>query len=156
MERINKNYVRLDKFDLLCNSENDKSGVVRDLLMCISEYEMSNNEYVGDFYMNVNGTYYSKLSSVYEFPIIRSSIINSFIYAGYKKDLNMLFQLNLFVCLDSVSLDKLGNLSNYVLEHSIDFNEYLDGENEKLVFDDMTQTFCYKKIYSETVVKKIE
>jgi len=153
MERINNEYVRLDKFDLLCNSENDKSGVVRDLLMHIVDYEKNNNEYVGSFYIDVNGFYYSRLASVYEFPIMRSSIINSFIYAGYKKDLNMVFQLNSFICLNSVSLDQLGNLSSYVLEHSIDFNEYLDGEKEKLVFDDTNKSFVYKKIYGESIVK---
>ena len=154
MERINNSYVKINKFDLLCNFDNDKSGVIRSLLNYIFAYEKDNKgAYVGDFYMNVNGPYCSRLFSVYEFPIMRNSIINSFVYAGYKKDLNMVFQLNSFICLNSVSLDQLGNVSDYVLSHSIDFNEYLDGEKEKLVFDDVNQSFIYKRIYGESIVK---
>ena len=154
MERVNNSYVKINKFDLLCNFDNDKSGVIRSLLNYIFAYEKDNKgAYVGDFYMDVNGLYYSRLASVYEFPVKRESIINSFIYAGYKKDLNMVFQLNSFICLNSVSLDQLGNVSDYVLSHSIDFNEYLDGEKEKLVFDDVNQSFIYKRIYGESIVK---
>ena len=157
MERVNNSYVKINKFDLLCNFENDKSGVIRGLLNYIFAYEKDNKgAYVGDFYMNVNGPYCSRLFSVYEFPISRSSLINSFLYAGYNKDLNMLFQLNPFVSFDFVSIDKLGNLSSYVLEHSLDFNEYLDGEKEKLVFDDESHTFIKKCIYDKSSVKSLK
>lgn len=157
MERVNNSYVKINKFDLLCNFDNDKSGVIRSLLNYIFAYEKDNKgAYVGDFYMNVNGPYCSRLFSVYEFQISRNSLINSFLYAGYDKDLNMLFQLHSFVSLDFVSIDRLGNLSSYVLEHSIDFNEFLDGEKEKLVFDDKSCTFVEKYIYDKSSIKSLK
>lgn len=150
MERVNKDYVRVDKIDLLCNVEGDKSGIVQNLLNCIFNYERDNNTYVGDFYMDVNGIYYSRLASVYEFPVNREGIINSFAYAGYENNLQMLFALRSYLEFDNVSVKKLGKLSDYVLEHSMSLNEYFEGEPDKLVFDEANHTFVMKKIYSKT------
>ena len=151
MERVNNSYVKINKFDLLCNFNNDKSGVIRSLLNYIFAYEKDNKgAYVGDFYVDVNGIYYSRLASVYEFPVKRESISNAFVYAGYENNLQMIFALRSYLEFDNVSLKKLGKLSDYVLEHSMSLTEYFNGELDELVFDEANHTFVMKKIYSKT------
>lgn len=150
MNRVNANYVRVDKMDLLCKTGNDKSGVVQNLLNCALDYERDNNTYVGDFYVDVNGIYYSRLASAYEFPVERESISNAFVYAGYENNLQMMLALRPYLEFDNIPVKKLGKLSDYILEHSMSLNDYFNGELEKLVFDEANHTFVMKKIYDKT------
>jgi hypothetical protein len=138
MERVNKEYVMVNKIDLLCslNDEIENVGVIKNILSIINNYEKDNNDYVSNFYLGVNSSYYKKLAKVFSFPIKRNSLLNAFIYAGHTKNLQMIFNLNSFLSLSEVSIDELGNLSDYVLEHSVDFNEYVDGQEKKLILDE--------------------
>ena len=47
----------------------------------------------------------------------------------------------------------MGNLSDYVLEHSINFNEYIDGQEKKLVFDE-EKGFYEDYIYGNSGIQK--
>ncbi len=157
MERVSAKYVKIDKFDLFCN--HDKVDIINNLLSYVIGYEKDNNCYIGDFYLNIDSKYYSELSKIFYFPVKRRNLLNAFIYAGYSKDLEMVFKLNSFITFSEVSLDELGNLSNYVLEHGIDFNEYLDGQDKKLIFDENIFSFYKGYIYDEKnllVNKKIK
>ncbi|MGM9849488.1 MAG: hypothetical protein ACI31V_01155 [Bacilli bacterium] len=155
MERINKKYVMLDKIDLLCslNDEIENIDVIKNILSCISNYEKENKDYVGNFYLSVDSLYYSELSKIFDFQIKRNSILNAFIYAGHTKNLQMIFNLNSFLSYNEVSINKLGNLSDYVLEHSINFNEYIDGQEKKLVFDE-EKGFYEDYIYGNSGIQK--
>ena len=150
MERVNKEYVKLDKFDLLCNIDK-KIDCIKNLLSSVYNYEKDNKYYIGEFYLNINSKYYSELAKYFDFPIKRNTLLNAFIYAGYNKDLEMVFRLNPFITLNGVSIEELGNLSSYVLEHGISFDEYLDKQEKRLIFDENLGSFYKHFIYDENV-----
>lgn len=149
MERVNRDFVKLNKIDLLCllNDKSSCDNIIKNLLSCIFDYEKVNKLYVGDFYLSVDSLYYVGLSKTFDFLIKRSILLNSFNYAAYTKDLEMLYKLNPFISKKEVSTESLGSLLNYVLDHSICFDEYLDGEEKKLIFDDSTNGFKQGFIY---------
>ena len=155
MERINKKYVMIDKIDLLCNLNDECQNVevIKNILSCISNYERDTKDYVGDFYLSVDSSCYGELSKVFNFPIKRNSLLNAFIYAGHTKNLQMIFNLSSYLSRSAIFIDELGNLSDYVLEHSINFNEYIDGQEKKLIFDE-TKGFYEDYIYYELSSKK--
>ena len=150
MELINREYVKLDKVDLfyLLADDSSKNAVVNNLLNSIIKYEEINDVYVGNFYLSTNSSYYDELNKIYNFEISRSILLNAFVYAGYTHDLEMIFKLNPFLSKRCVSISDLGNLADYVLDHSIDFNEYCDGEEQKLIFDESSNSFISGYIYT--------
>jgi len=151
MERVNREFVKLNKIDLLyiLNEKSSCVNIIKKLLSCIFDYEKVNKSYVGDFYLSVDSLYYVGLSKSFKFPIRRNVLLNSFNYAAYTKDLEMLYRLNPFISKKEVSIESLGSLLNYVLDHSICFDEYLDGEEKKLIFDDNTNGFKQGFIYGD-------
>lgn len=155
MERVNREYIMINKIDLLCslNGGYQDVDVIKNMLSCIFDYEKDTGDYVSNFYLNINSPYYIELSKMFSFPIKRNSLLNAFIYAGYTKNLQMIFNLNSFLSHSEVSIDELGNLSDYVLDYSIDFNEYIDGQNKRLVFHER-KGFYEDYIYDELSFKK--
>lgn len=154
MELVNKEFAKLDKIDLICLMSDESNNVVSGLLNTIIQYETINNNYVGEFYINTNGIYFNELNNIHKFMISRNSLLNAFIYAGYNHDLEELFKLNNYISSKYVSLEELGNLSDYVLCHSIDFDEYCDGEKEKLIFDEVSNTFIKNFVFKNNSNKK--
>lgn len=151
MERVNKEYVKLDKFDLLCNIDKGIDSI-KNLLSSVYNYEKDNKYYIGEFYLSINSKCYSELAKFFEFPIKRNTLLNTFIYAGYTKNLEMVFRLNPFITLNEVSIEELGSLSNYILEHGISFDEYLDKQEKRLIFDENLGSFYKNFIYDENTM----
>ena len=155
MELVNRKFAKVDKIDLLCIMANQsvESNAVKNLIILINNYEKLNKTYVGEFYLDTNSLYFHELNSISEFMISRKVLSNAFMYAGYNHDLDVLFKLKNFVSKKQVSIKELGYLFDYVMEHSMNFDEFCDGQELKLIFDEVDNSFRNDFIY-ETNSKK--
>ena len=148
MELVNNDFAKVDKVDLLYLTTDDSSkGVADKLLKDVLQYEKENNTYVGEFYLSTDGLYYHDLNNVNKFMVSRKSLLNALNYAGYTLAWDVILKLQPFISKKQVFLEELGNLSDFVMDHSMDFNEFCDGQEEKLIFDENFNNFKNDFIY---------
>lgn len=148
MELVNKEFAKVDKVDLFYLATDDSSkGVADKLLKDVLQYEKENNTYVGEFYLSTDGLYYHDLNNVNKFMVSRKSLLNALNYAGYTLAWDVILKLQPFISKKQVFLEELGNLSDFVMDHSMDFNEFCDGQEEKLIFDENSNSFKNDFIY---------
>lgn len=148
MELVNNDFAKVDKVDLLYLTTDDSSkGVADKLLKDVLQYEKENNTYVGEFYLSTDGLYYHDLNNVNKFMVSRKSLLNALNYAGYTLAWDVILKLQPFISKKQVFLEELGNLSDFVMDHSMDFNEFCDGQEKKLIFDENSNSFKNDFIY---------
>ena len=148
MELVNKEFAKVDKVDLFYLTTDDSSkGVADKLLKDVLQYEKENNTYVGEFYLSTDGLYYHDLNNVNKFMVSRKSLLNALNYAGYTLAWDVILKLQPFISKKQVFLEELGNLSDFVMDHSMDFNEFCDGQEKKLIFDENSNSFKNDFIY---------
>lgn len=148
MELVNNDFAKVDKVDLLYLTTDDSSkGVADKLLKDVLQYEKENNTYVGEFYLSTDGLYYHDLNNVNKFMVSRKSLLNALNYAGYTLAWDVILKLQPFISKKKVFLEELGNLSDFVMDHSMDFNEFCDGQEKKLIFDENSNSFKNDFIY---------
>ena len=158
MELVNKEFAKLDKVDLLCiaSEKSSKSVAINNLLNFLVQYEKTSDDYVGEFYISTSGSYYGELNAISKATISRKSLLNSFLYAGYNLDWGVMLKLQPFISKKQVFSEELGALSDYVMDHSMDFNEFCDGQQEKLIFDEIDNSFKKGLIYKSDEKKHIK
>ena len=151
MELVNKEFAKVDKVDLFYLTSDDSSKGVADKLLKDVEGKgiLTNkgNTYVGDFYISTDGLYYHDLNNVDKFMVSRKSLLNALNYAGYTLAWDIILKLQPFISKKQVFLEELGNLSDFVMDHSMDFNEFCDGQEKKLIFDENSNSFKNDFIY---------
>ena len=148
MELVNKEFAKVDKVDLFYLTTDDSSkGVADKLLKDVLQYEKENNTYVGEFYLSTDGLYYHDLNNVNKFMVSRKSLLNALNYAGYTLAWDVILKLQPFISKKQVFLEELGNLSDFVMNHSMNFNEFCDGQEKKLIFDENSNSFKNDFIY---------
>lgn len=148
MELVNKEFAKVDKVDLFYLTSDDSSkGVADKLLKDVLQYEKENNTYVGEFYLSTDGLYYHDLNNVNKFMVSRKSLLNALNYAGYTLAWDVILKLQPFISKKQVFLEELGNLSDFVMDYSMDFNEFCDGQEKKLIFDENSNSFKNDFIY---------
>ena len=148
MELVNNDFAKVDKVDLFyLTTEDSSKGVADKLLKDVLQYEKENNTYVGEFYLSTDGLYYHDLNNVNKFMVSRKSLLNALNYAGYTLAWDVILKLQPFISKKQVFLEELGNLSDFVMDYSMDFNEFCDGQEKKLIFDENSNSFKNDFIY---------
>lgn len=148
MELVNKEFAKVDHFDLFyLTTAASSKGVADKLLKDVLQYEKENNTYVEEFYLSTDGLYYHDLNNVNKFMVSRKSLLNALNYAGYTLAWDIILKLQPFISKKQVFLEELGNLSDFVMDHSMDFNEFCDGQEKKLIFDENSNSFKNDFIY---------
>lgn len=63
-------------------------------------------------------------------------ILNAILYAAYNMDIEMLQKLTVIpIQKQQLSQDELGDNLDYILNHSINLNEYINGEKDRIVYN---------------------
>ena len=154
----NKNYICLSKLDIYENM--NKSFEKKDfknyryfqkLISNLFLYEESNH-IVSDIYVPV-----SDLSNN-DALISRQTLLNAYLYANIEQDYLIASDIEKFLSKKRVSCEEIGELSDYVLMHGMDINEYYDGENLRLIYknNEFTDDYIYKsgeKLLAKTTLK---
>lgn len=157
MEFINKFYVKVDKKDLsdCINNEFCDTSLIFEMFNCINEYENMNGVSVDSFYLSVLSKHYRCLSNIFSIPIKRSTLINAYIQSLILQDQKKLILLSDYIMHKELSFKENICLFNYVLNHSMDIDEFLNGQDLKLVFNDETCELEKNYIYNNSKQKKI-
>jgi hypothetical protein len=144
MEMINKFYYRVSKEDLLpcLDSKIYRSKYIRELLEYIDIYEKENNSSLGSFYIHTCSNYHKELLNFYFYPLKQETLVNAYIQSLLLGKEEMAEKISLYMTgKEFAQCDFDCGLFNYILEHSMDIDEFLNGEKEKLIFDEHSHQF---------------
>ena len=150
MEFINKFYVKVDKNDLLDHSNDDSLArdTILEMLDIVNMYEKENSVSINSFYLSVLSKYYRDLLSIFYIPIKRDILINAYMQSLIlENDEKMGMIANSIMDKELYPKDNCV-LFNYVLEHSMDIEEFINGQTEKLVLNHKTKKFEMNYIYN--------
>lgn len=149
MESVSKFYIKVDKSDLLESLKSTIYGHARveELLGKLENYEKNNNVSVDSFYLSVVSNYFNQVISAHDISLKQDSILNAYLQSLFFGDTDMSTKLSLFLKNERSSYRDLGcSLYNYVLDHSMSFDEFINGEEDKLLFDDNIDSFVMGSI----------
>ena len=138
MELINSQYVRLDELDiftgLLKASENGNDNMYNffyNLKGLKGEYQ-KNNYYMEEIFIHIDDLKaYEKLN----LKISRQSLLNACFFALINNDISRALQLRELFSKSKIEITELGDLKDYVLEHTLNISEYYNGEKERIIYN---------------------
>lgn len=157
MESVSKFYIKVDKSDLLESLNGTIYGHahVEELLGKLENYEKNNNVSVDSFYLCVVSGYFNEVISAHDISLKQDSILNAYLQSLFLGDTDMSTKLSLFLKNEKSSYRDLGcSLYNYVLDHRMSFDEFINGEEDKLLFDDNIDSFVMGSIRDPFVKPK--
>lgn len=157
MESVSKFYIKVDKSDLLESLNGTIYGHahVEELLGKLENYEKNNNVSVDSFYLCVVSGYFNEVISAHDISLKQDSILNAYLQSLFLGDTDMSTKLSLFLKNEKSSYRDLGcSLYNYVLDYSMSFDEFINGEEDKLLFDDNIDSFVMGSIRDPFVKPK--
>ena len=143
MELINSRYIGLDKFSIFSEivkatdeENNTKIAFFQKLLTTLLKYEKERKTHANAIYISMDSLCNPRLFPTPELPIKRQTLLNATLFAGYNGDIDTAQKLTSFFPRNEISPNELGELEDYVLEHSMDMNEYFVGEKERLIYNE--------------------
>jgi hypothetical protein len=160
MEAVSKFYIKVDKADLLesIKSVIYRHGQVEELLGKLENYERNNNISVDSFYLCVVSSYFKEVISAHDLSVKQDSILNAYLQSLFLGNTDVSTRLSLFLKNERASYRDLGcDLYNYVLGHSMSFDEFINGEEEQLLYDDDIGDFamgCIRDPFGKPKTKK--
>lgn len=143
MNLVNHKYVILDRLSIFleiveASEQNDdnKLEFFQEMYRTIMEYEKANRICLSEFYIRIDDIENHEYFKTKEITIEREIILNAILFAAYNNDIEILKQLtSITINKYELSQDELGENLDYVLNHSMDINEYISGEEERFVYN---------------------
>lgn len=155
MELVNKNYVKMYKFDIFhemvkagaTEKEQDDKKVefFQNLLSVVMGYEKENHRHMEEFYVPV------KDIDIKDADITREIIINALVYASITKDFKIVKEITPYLYAKRYKLCVGNEILDYILEHGMTPDEFIDGESEKLIFNSETNSLEYGYVHNHSV-----
>lgn len=155
MELINKKYVKMHKFNIFhemvkagaTEKEQDDKKVeyLQNLLSTVMTYEKETHHHIEDFYIPV------KDIDIKDAEVTRETIINALVYASITKDFKMIKEITPYLYAKRYKICVGNEILDYILEHAMTPEEFIDGETEKLIYNSQKHTFEYGYIYNHSV-----
>ena len=155
MELVNKNYAKMYKFSIFhemvkagaTEKEQDDKKVeyLQNLLSVVMNYEKETHHHIEEFYIPI------KDIDIKDAEVTREIIINALIYACDVKDFKMIEEITPYLYVKRYKLITGNKITDYILEHGISPDEYIDGESEKLIYNSQTGTLEYGYIHNHSV-----
>lgn len=143
MELINNKYVKFSNFDLcyqqVKGSEiGDESREIyfNKIMMVLLDYQRAKKNHISYIYINKDNFYIQQILEKSEIMISRQTVLNALVFATFNNDIDIMRQLSLLISKKKFLPKELGNLLDYVLSHSMDINEYFDGEEPRIIYND--------------------
>lgn len=163
MELVNKNYVRLDTFevggeylDALENGEEKKAKYFQKLSSAKAKYESENRTYIGNIFIRIDDESFANLRfNVMEIPIKRVTLVNAFFIASYCFNIEMQTKLAGLLSQDYVLPKELDEeVLEYILNNSMDIYDFLNDRNrEYFVYrngEELTKGTVFKRTNLDT------
>ena len=100
------------------------------------DYNKTNKTHIHEFYIRISDIENYEYFKTKEITIERQTIQNAILFAAYNNDIEILKQLTTIpIQKYELSQEEVGENLDYILNHSIDINEYISGEEERIVYD---------------------
>lgn len=142
MKLANSQYIKLDKFSIFSElvkatdeKNNAKMMFFKKLLQTITKYEKERKQSIDTIYISLTDLRDSEIFKILELSIERQLLLNATIFAMYNGDIEIAKNLTSFFSEREVHTNELGELSSYVLEHSINMDEFIEGERERIIYN---------------------
>ena len=155
MELANKNYVKMYKFDIFhemvkagaTEKEQDDKKVefFQNLLSVVMNYEKETRQHIEEFYIPVDDI------DIKDTEVTRELIINALVYASITKDFKMVKEITPYLHAKRYKLSIGNKIMDYILEHGMTTEEFIDGESEKLIYNNQSGTLEYGYIHNHSV-----
>lgn len=155
MELVNKNYVKMYKFDIFHEmvkagatekeQDDEKVKFFQNLLSVVTKYEKETHTHIEEFYVPV------KNIDIKDADITREIIINALVYASITKNFKMVENITPYLYAKRYKLSVGNEILDYILEHSLTADEFIDGESEKLIFNSDNNSLEYGYVYGHSV-----
>ena len=71
-----------------------------------------------------------------------------------KNETHMALKLQPYLQKNKIFINELGDMLDYVLDHNIDINEYFNGEQAKIIYNEQENNFEKGYIYNNEELKK--
>lgn len=152
MELINNNFIKLSKIDIFLEIQNQeniaKLNFFQRLLNVILEYERLEKVKFDYIYMSIKDLLDLNILDLNKILITRNSLFNATLFAIYSDEVEVAQKLRKYFYKDKIYEEEIPYLFNYVLEHSIDMNEYFNGERKRLVYSNTNNKLEEEYIYT--------
>ena len=157
MELVNKKYVKMHKFDIFTEmvkvgateekQDEERVSFFQKMLNVVMEYERNTKPrtYVEEFYVSVDDL------DISDAEITRDTIINAIVYASITKDFHMVKELTPYLYCKRYKVVVGNDDLDYILEHGMDADTFIDGEEEKLIYHPETESLEYGYIHNHSV-----
>ena len=100
------------------------------------DYELEKKKHISYIYISTDNSYIKKFLEKSEIFISRQTVLNALIFATVNNDIDIVQKLSLIISKKEFLPSELGDLLEYVLTHSMDINEYFDGEKQRFIYND--------------------
>jgi len=161
MELINNEYIKLDKLDIfggqieaLEESDKQKGEYYSKLISSLLDYEKQKKKFIKSIYIDKESTFVKKFINLDDLTITRQTIINALLLSMMKNETHMILKLQPYLQKNKIFINELGDMLDYVLDHNIDINEYFNGEQAKIIYNEQENNFEKGYIYNNEELKK--
>ena len=83
--------------------------------------------------------------------VTRQTIINALVYASITKDFHMVKEITPYLYCKRYKVVEGNDDLDYILEHGMDTDTFIDGEEEKLIYHPETESLEYGYIHNHSV-----
>ena len=152
MELINNNFIKLSKIDIFLEIQNQeniaKLNFFQRLLNVILEYERLEKVKFDYIYMSIKDLLDLNILDLNKIPITPNNLFKANLFSIYSGEVEVDQKIQKYFYKDKIYKEEIPDLFNYVLEHSIDMNEYFNGERKRLVYSNTNNKLEEEYIYT--------
>lgn len=161
MHLINKNYIKIDIFDIFSVLANEKDINMIKFFQKIQKivFDNKNPNYRNGayhhegIYISIKDLINQNIFDISKLKIERETIINASIIALYNDELETAQKLSFFFEKNSYTKQELGDLADYVLENSMSISEYLYGISECFIYNEKKNTIETGYIFNDAKIE---
>jgi len=157
MNIVNNEFIKFDEFTIFCEivkasdeNNDNKLEFFQKIISTIMKYKKENKTHSNEFYIRITDLENQEYIKIQEIPVERQTILNAILFAAYNNDIDMLNKLTLIpIQKYELSQEELGENLDYILTHSMDINEYIYGEEDRIVYNikesKLEKTYVFKE-----------
>ena len=133
MNLVNNEYIKTSVFSMYCSQakavdewDDNKLDFFSKITSVIINYCQAKKKHIDEFYIRISDLENQQYIKIQEIPVARQAILNAILFAVYNNDIEMLNKLRLIpIHKSEISQEELGENLDYILNYSIDINEYI-------------------------------
>lgn len=139
MELVNNKWIKMYKQDLFLKivEYSDSNNLYmleyfQELINTVLEYEKEHKQYINEIFFHIDNFSENEIVNI---PIKRQTILNAYVFSVMTNQMDLACEIGKYLSKKEVLVSELGDLKNYILENSINIDEYYDGEKIRIIYN---------------------